>query len=294
MIVKTIHKKINSLFLYLLNRPKLLSFFSLLIVLSYSCEIEKEINININNQNDKLNVHGFISNNGVIVEVRKTLSPLSIDNDDIIDSARVVLFEDNKQKCILNKKDTGVYISDNFFPTTDKEYHIVIESPGYQILTSEPQKIPIFIAIDSANIFFSDNNPYFNVVFQDTKEENNFYCNKYFSYYGGENLDSYSEIFNPYSVIEDSEFNGKKFAFINRIYSYYPEYSNKKIIVDSIQIQLYHLSPQLAKYLTSITEYEQAKEDPWYEQPFPVFSNIKNGYGIFGSYTISQITIITK
>lgn len=48
------------------------------------------------------------------------------------------------------------------------------------------------------------------------------------------------------------------------------------------------LSPDLAKYLKSESEYNTSQEDEFFDYPYPLYSNIKGGYGFFGAYTVSQ------
>ena len=59
---------------------------------------------------------------------------------------------------------------------------------------------------------------------------------------------------------------------------------------DTITItgRLYNISPEYMKFLESMDDYEYTRGDPFFDHTSPVFSNIKNGYGIFGSYTFSE------
>jgi hypothetical protein len=60
---------------------------------------------------------------------------------------------------------------------------------------------------------------------------------------------------------------------------------------EEVKVMLYHLSPHLVQYIFSREENFFSEDDPFSEYPIPVFSNIRKGYGFFGSYATDTYII---
>ena len=99
---------------------------------------------------------------------------------------------------------------------------------------------------------------------------------------------------NEYSIFPDDYFNGKEFSVkfrTNPEYNnfYYPGYGGSygygasKLIYERNEIQIQKLSKDLYNYLKYLKLYNFYHDNPFAE-PVPVYSNVKNGIGIFAGF----------
>jgi len=110
--------------------------------------------------------------------------------------------------------------------------------------------------------------------------------------FGDEIIDGPS---NEYSIFPDDYFNGKEFSvkfrttpgyYGNYYYSDYGGaygYGASKLIYERNEIQVQKLSKDLYNYLKYLKLYNFYHDNPFAE-PVPVYSNVKNGIGIFAGY----------
>ncbi len=258
---------------------KIYKIFVLLILVFFSsCESSKEIDYETYYGGDKIIVHGFVSlQDGVKVLVKKTVAPNNLNADDGVENAVVTLFED--EKAIRLQKMGDYYVADsNFIMKTDGQYSIQVELEDFDKVYSTVQNSFASVPIDSVTLLVEEGTYYQNLVvwFNNHNQLDNAYYLKVYPYFEGELDESFyqqSELFNPYGMI-DNVVNGR-----NAI-----EYQLRKEKFDSLRIELYTLSPDLKTFLKSFKDYDASKEDPFFEQTYPIYSNIKNGYGIFSIY----------
>jgi len=270
----------------------------MLVLISFiiSCEMEKEIEYDYVFDNESIVVHGFITVNGVEAVVRKTVSPLKDYGSSYLENANVLLIENYNKQIKLIEKDSGFFATpDSFVPEVNYPYILKVEANGFKTVTSSPQSIPDTVKIDSVQfIKASTSSKIFNIIINITKGDNdheNGYYYKYFRFQNGQNFDieNYNEIFNPYGLISYNEMELSDNRII--LENIYLKEFNASNYFDSIKIEIFNLSEDLQKFLSSIIDYESTKDDPWYGQPLPVYSNIVNGYGIFSSYSLNVKTI---
>ena len=262
--------------------------FIILAIISFSCEITKEIDYSTIYGGDVLIVHGLISpQDGVRVVVKKTLPPNKIGSDDRVSNAVITVFEGDKPVATLNQADDYLFISDEFFvPELGKIYSITARAVGLKEVRSAEQMITHATPIDSMRIVSDEKSPNYSHLITYFTHNNPFSDGYYLklAYYNqyGELWEEPYEFFGKYLINNiTSGFNGIE----ERIYL--KEYSR-------IEVELFILSPDLAQFIQSRGQYASSSDDPFFERPHPVFSNIIGGHGIFGSYSVFRETIWEK
>lgn len=257
-------------------------------ILLISCELSKEIDYNTTFDDPKLIMHGFVNiEDGAQVMVKKTVDPDNINDDDRVEDVKVFLVRNNTDSIILNKE-TDYFYSANTpgFINNENSYHIRAKANGFQDISSKTQMILETPVIDSVNLLI-DKTYYSNLVlhFNNTySEKESFYINVIY-YLDGETEETMTsyEKFNPFSIIKDAKPQSNSVEYHSGHASYF----------DSLKVELYVLSDDLSQFLISQQNYDYSKEDPFYPQTYPVYTNISGGYGIFASYSYSS-TIIQK
>lgn len=259
--------------------------FSLFAVIISSCELSKEIDYDTYYEGDRVIVHGFISpQNGVQVLIKKSVSPNQVLSDDKVQNVIVTLYEDEFAVQKLKRIDNYHYITDSdFTPKISSLYSIKIDTEGLNKTSSNRQNLFIPVAIDSSKIIVEENTYYENLVvwFTNSKQFEGGYYLKIHYYLDG-TIDSSSmegELFNPYGLLDNIVVGSNSIE-----YQLYDDF-------DSLKVELFTLSPDLKIFLESFQNYDSSKEDPFFEQTYPIYSNIENGYGIFASYSFCSKTI---
>jgi len=282
-----------------LNFKKILHIISVILIILFfnTCETEGIIDYDIFEYENKLVVQGFISNEqGVIVNVNKSLPPLTIYSDSIenkVKNVKVQLFTDNIPSFYLNEIEEGIFVSpDTFLAKYNKGYKIEITADDFTTVTSSVQYLPVPSEIDSVKYFKKDYFSYLSFSFCDNQlTKNNYYYEKYIYHSGGDDVENYFnpaneyfKLFDPGKVISDDLFNGSYHIIQDQIFVNYWNY-NDTIMADSVKIFLYSLSDDIVKFLNSIDQWEYSDDDLWQEIPVMVYSNINGGYGLFASYS---------
>lgn len=256
-------------------------------VLLVSCELTKEIDYDTNYGGDKIVIHGYISpQDGARVMVKKTVPPNAVQSNDSVSQALVCLFEDGSMVETLVSEDGYVFSSPpSFKPKYGATYHVEVVAEGMPKAISNPQSIFQPVNIDSTKLMVQELTFYGNVsVFFNHKNLfGESYYVKTFPYLDGEldTIEFGSTYFHFASIADNIK------AGVNEISSSVGQVSQ----FDSLQVRLYTLSPDLGEFLKSYNRYDFSRDDPFFEQTYPVFSNIKGGYGFFASYSYTTKTI---
>lgn len=264
----------------------LLSFLFVFPLFS-SCELTKEIDYETIYDGDKIVVHGFINAmDGVNVIVKKSVSPDNVTGIDQLNDVSIDLYEDGFKVQSLVAVNDCLYSTPTLFNVkSGSNYNIAVVSEGLPKVISLSQPIFLPVEIDSLFLIIDELTYYANLIASFNNNlhfEGSFYL-KVFYFINGE-IDSSridSEIFNPYSLIDNTK-NG-----VNVIEKQVGHVSG----FDSLKVELYTLSPDLTEFLQSFQKYDSSKEDPFFEQTYPVYTNIEGGYGIFGSYSYTTYLI---
>jgi len=256
-------------------------------ILLLSCEMTKEIDYETIYGGDKIVIHGYISpQDGVRVIIKKTVPPNALQSNDRVSHAIVKLFEDGNMVATLISDDGYFFTSPpSFTPRLDANYHIEVTAEDLPKATSNTQRTFSPVHIDSSKLMVHELTNYANlsVFFNHKNLFGESYYLKVFPYLNGE-LDTVelgSKYFHFSDIANDLT------TGVNEISLGVGQISQ----FDSLQVRLYTLSPDLSEFLKSYNRYDFSREDPFFEQPYPVFSNIKGGYGFFASYSYTIKTI---
>ncbi len=284
------------------------SFLSLV-----SCE--KEIDIDIPAAEKKIVIHSYIAESSPVKVKIGYASNYGNDNMPIVDSIKnaiVKLYEDNKFKCTLDYKKTSqsngysLYTADSLLPKALTTYKLVISTPNidYQITaeTSIPKK-PVVSFKESPNP------NYFNILIND-KPGNDFYLVQNNSGYTFRDDSSIRKIYtvissNDPAIIINSKHNKGLLLFKDELFegqlydlsiSIAPQLNVSSFYSD---VSFYSISPEAYYYHKTVLQQSTADDLPFLgdfslpvSEPMQVYSNIKNGLGVFAG--INMITDTVK
>jgi hypothetical protein len=280
--------------------------FMILTLFLFSCE--KEVTLNFEHE-PQLCLTSIL-NPDSIINARLTLSQ-ALNNTNIlvpVKNATINLFEENSFVGQLKETENGYYYLE-LKPKSGKKYNIVVETDEHKTLsaaTTIPYSPKILYQKDT--IGYTDY-LHWAIFNMDVKLFDKIGEDYYWLYetltlkgrnYGGgcreinaPFVDDFNRTFDPdydYGYthflqirLTDENFDGQILEFT------IPEFLNR----DEFQAQ-YFLSADkhYDKYIktTLINRMEETSELPFYE-PIQVYSNIENGYGIFGSCAITTIVL---
>lgn len=252
------------------------------LALFVSCEYHKELDYYEKYDSPQLIVHGYICPQyGVQVIVKKATSPSDVSGDDRILNANVFLLTTNTEFIQLRQLNDYLFECDSLsYIEENKSYYLRIVSDEFGESFSGKEKILHAPQIDSVRIVTEPRKVAI-VYFNNNYSNGESFIIESRNYKDGrvERSDAL-EKFNPFSIERHVQHG---FNAIER--SLYGEF-------DSVQIVLHVISPVLTKFLVSQQNYDTSKEDPFYPQPYPVFTNISGGYGIFASHSFD--TVVAK
>ncbi len=235
---------------------------------------------------EEMLVHGLFSINNVHVAIQRSMPFNITDVGDTVHGLRVKLYADNSYLLTLVTQDDynyflpeGILLNDNSF------FHIEIECPNQKILKSKNVKIPATPVIDTVIV-----NPYWTgeggevlFAFQNISKETHHYCVKILQYVNDVCVSNDSLTFGWNEVItvkEQSRIEGKQILV----------WQDRS--VNKLEVRVYHLSDELARFLNSMLENLRTEGDAYSEDVVPVFTNLENGYGIWASYSYASRIIL--
>lgn len=244
-----------------------------------------------------------------LIKASVTLSH-SLDNSaqfEPINNANIKLFENDILKGELAFLSSGKYLLKQK-PESGKIYTIIVEAQGYETLeafTKVPEKPLLNYSKDTIRIMDNVNWPVMDLNVQIFDKPGNDYYWLYLTSivnerkYGGgskEFIAPYIDDFNKY-LDSDSKYG---FTYFMQIRMTDEGYDGQELtftipdIVGGAQSVQYFLNADehYDKYIKTviINRMNETDELPFYE-PIQIYSNIENGYGIFGSCAITTIKL---
>ncbi len=288
-----------------------LLFFTLFVVLSCN----KQVDINFPDDKSKLVVNSTFSDNGfMVVKVYKTINYNSNENK-YVEDATCKLFCDDVFVENLVHHEQGIYKS-TIVPIKGKKYSIEVSASGFKTVMAE-SRIPVIstkISLDTIHTVIFDPNDGLGVYYTkgilkiiDDTVRQNFYLTKLKLVYPD------GEIYNPITKYRSDEPTLTDNGLLNykpSLLLYNDIYFHK---VDNFLVFEYDFPVWFEDTLLLITTtkfitkdyYEYAKStiiqmnnqgssDNLFAigEPITVYSNIKNGYGIFAGYSSYSDTLI--
>lgn len=279
-------------------------------------------------EKDEIAVVGYLSNQGAVVNLQKSISPINTETC-IIKDALVELYDSNKQLATtLSKVDDLMYVTPNIFtPIKGQSYYLSVSAPGFETIKSTPQLVlnyneinRVELIIDSTNYWREDTIPYY--LFGRPKEielslhiPNNDYAisnhltRLLYKYKSG----CYEKHEKDYATFTMPKFFVGLSQGVNRLMakqdtvSYTFRFHDQLTIdstvtyrkteyhvldrFDSVLIQSFIFSDEMFEFFTAINEYSINRYEPFSIIANDIPSNISNNIGYFGSVFINEKTI---
>lgn len=301
-------------------------FTFLILILAAACE--KEVIVEVPDQQAKLVVNGIIRTQANFrVTVGKTADVLDFNNASgyRVTNALVQLFENNvlRDTLVYDSASAGYNVKRNMRPVAGRTYLLKVSAPGFgpvESVTKAPRSTPIEsltrltnVRKDAAGNFMDE----IKLTFTDEATLGNhyFFRVRRARYQGGNSV-IYAGIEcmrSPDRDIEgrssgdplhfetcidrefymrDINFNGKK----KELVLYIDHNALEPVYVQSLNqhykpiIELHTITADHYKYNKSIGAYRDAEDNPFAE-PVLVYSNVKNGYGIFTTFDVARDSI---
>jgi hypothetical protein len=303
------------------------TIFFLFIVSCLLAACEKDIKVPIPPHQPKLVLNGLIRENSVfelsvsksqgILTATPTNDPQSIYR---VSNARVLLFENNIPAGELSyNAGTRRYRSlTNKRVTLGRQYRIVAVAPGIkdtaEVLNTVPTRPVITRLTRVANARTNSSGEPLDEItltFNDPAGEKNYYLVRLQYSPGGNNIyqlvpciytndadvekDDTDDPFGPEAclnegraLLRDDNFNGRTKQLKISVSSFYIPASPGPL--PRTIIELWHITEAHFRYLKSRNTYSNTEDNPFAE-PALVFSNVKNGYGVFSTYTAAVDSI---
>lgn len=261
------------------------------LIIFISCEREKLTDIDIHHTS-ALVVTGFIGCDGkTSVYIQSSCSLFDPAND-----TNMTAFVN-----LINEADSMIQIpeiSDNLFGLESSDIHlsgkpfrIIVSSPGFNTVSSHMEVVPSMIAIDSVTVDNNKFETYVTTWFKDPSGAD-YYAIRIEEYLEDGTYvqpDSEYKLVDPYSVFDDSGLDSESIHQKRIIYNR-TWLNGNQVKVASAKIILFHLSSSAYYYFETLKESEYTSGDLMTD-PTIIFSNINNGYGVFGAYASDTLTI---
>ena len=292
----------------------------LIITFLFCVACEKEINQTPKYEGDKLVVFGFLAPNE-IVSVKVINSYPAFGDllfNDGIENALVDLFENRIFIERLKYQKSGIYVSQNKFrPKVGQSYSIKIKASGFPEIESTEEVIPkdvLVKTIDFSQKITSIINVSFPsrkllLQFDDIKGEDNYYQilvdglykkkkNAIITY----ELDKPSEIESVcgFKSKLSGTYNLTDFCFKDETNTFLAGVETRGSVqpggqtADSDEIFLRIRTISKSFYEYNRTEYNEEGLLQAFKQPYPRYSNIKGGFGIFATYNEYNLNILKQ
>lgn len=290
----------------------LMGFFTGIILLS-SCETV--VDMKLPEQPPKMVVNSFFTPDSIIM-LHLSKSQFVLKNEELkpITDGEISLFENGNFIGKFTHINKGFYYLPGFFPKTNTQYTLNAVSSGIKSVEAKetiPNK-PIINRVEiSSSYFEGENYKDFIVYIQDNANEENYYMvdlfGKRYDYVYDtltfdiiDSVEIYERVFftsqdlvfqeqgaSSQAIISDKIFNGSIYPLRLSVNAYnFDEYSNMGYF--EMTIQLKQVSKAYAQYVLSYSKNRYS--DP-FSQPVQVFSNITNGFGIFGGYASDTLKV---
>ncbi|HKI89882.1 MAG TPA: DUF4249 domain-containing protein [Draconibacterium sp.] len=287
---------------------RFLLFFSILIFVS----CEKEVTLNFEHT-PKMCLN-CILNPDSLVSASLTLSH-SLDNSgtfEAVDNGTLTLYEGNELFGTLEAKGNGRYISSKK-PVVGKTYKIVAEAKDYTTI-SGTTTIPDFPVVEysktiTGHTSYDTTRAVFdlNIQIKDKPGKDNYWVyENWFVHdvkYGGVSREINAPFVDDFNKTIDTEakYGFTLFLGVRLSDEGYDGQPMNFIVPDIIEatqfnyteaVHILNADEHYNKYLktTIINRIKETSDLPFFE-PVQMYSNIKNGYGIFGSCTITSIKL---
>lgn len=246
---------------------------------------------------------GFMDSvNGVRVYVGKNIPVLSKDSISMIKDVKVELWSGNSLLENLIYLDKNVYTSTKNLGIKGSESYYFKATTPLSTDTLFSEKVVISPIIPIENIRFQYKNPEKTTVDLYIEITDPLGFNAYsfnIQRYKKDTLFGKMILENPYFIpsnsflYSDREYEGKKHIFILENISVEEYQDNRFIEIDKIRVTLFNLSKPTYDAFLSFRTLEPDVGEPFFE-PTIISNQIKNGLGIFGTYSSFSFDVMIK
>lgn len=276
----------------------------------------KILNSELKSKETKMVLNAAISTDSVFtVNVSRTFNIFENESENnlpFINGANVRLFENDNYLFNLDSFGYGYYRKSDFYPEAGKQYRITVSYGSYkniESIASVPHMVPI-VAFDTSSIIAvpsyggTETEYTGKITYNDPPDTTNYYqltCMLYiyngpnllFAYQQGiwptdENSRFFDGEYNGNLLWSDKLTNGQQVSFSFVYYSSYeyelpPDRDQQRL---KFEFRLQSLTKEYFTYLKSLGIYwETGGSDNPFSEPVVIYSNVDNGYGIFGAYS---------
>jgi hypothetical protein len=290
-----------------LNSRKMKNFLYVLFLFALVSSCQKTIEFDGEVKDPKLVVNSIFNTEDTFrVHISNSLSLVDGASLRFIKNATVKLYDENDALVSTPlHTQNGYYMDETFQFEENKQYRVEVERDGFNTITAT-DKIPATIQVsnvDTQKVVSSEGFEQAQVTVEfDDPEGENFYMVEVrmeyyykwdsFEYSGWETaylntLDPNIEgntgtgaYYNDKLILKDNNFDGNNYKLRFNVdqYLFENEYRN-------IEVRFYSLSESVFNYFTSVERYQNVQGNP-FATPVQVFSNVENGFGIFGGSSI--------
>lgn len=284
--------------------------YFLLFILFSSCT--KEVDIALPPIESKLVVTSLFTADSLLkVHISKSVS-ITDTADLIVENATATLYKNGTFLEILDYDSNGFYISTNILKTTEN-YEIKVEAPSFQQVQSIaqiPEQVKLIATNFTQNAGVDEEGDNFSTVsiqFHDQESTQDFYeiqfyeehlgyeDEKFVYGFGGFSYDPIikaegdQEYYPDYLLLSDELINGES---VNLDINFFDRSSSDRTL--KIYLEFRAVSRDYYLYKKSLMRHLANQfPDIWdgTGEPAQLFTNIKNGYGIFAGYTVDSDTV---
>jgi hypothetical protein len=254
--------------------------------------MEKEIDYEINQNSNKLVVRGVLHPKGAWAYVEPLLNVINDNESECLDSVLVWLVNEKNESVELTRVDSLLFRTPtSFLPNVKTRYYLKAAAPDFPVITSSKQSVQTACIIDTAYIFNRSGSK-MGIEFWDDGSTLNYYAYKDDVYFGGETFEEnyYYQSFLS-NTMKDEVFNGQDYIILDDIHLRERIKYDSVLHADSAHLILFHISEDLFNHFESISYFYPGYSDPYLDYPATAYSNINNGYGIFGSYNSDTVSV---
>ncbi len=267
-------------------------------------------------------VNGILSPDSTfVVMLTKSRSILEEAKYQVVADAQVILFEDGTE-IGQAYEDRGYYVIPTFTPQSGKSYRLNIKANGKELNAETAVPVPVEVTkTDTTTIEneWGGKTMELKVTFQDSPE-NDYYriivfreqllsarnehgATVYYRFRQPDYINLDDPVFkslysnfeygdvetgpdNDYAIFSDELINGKEYTLRFEA-NFSSSNGNYGMIYEKYIVHFQKLSGDLFNHLKYVNLYDYYHDDP-FSEPVPVYSNIKNGAGIFAGFNDDQ------
>lgn len=266
---------------------RMLVYMFILQLLLISCEREKTIDFPVN-YTPNLIITGFASTNfGIKALVTLSQDPYSTDEVTLPD-IKVFVVSSHNDTIWLQKSTEGLFTS-NCLIDSNTSYQIFAIASGFSAVFSPEIFVPSRIKILESSLIERDNNYLVKMRFHPGDEK--YYALKTITHFPNGAIKTDKDLlFMPGSVFQPVDIDNEGNMWCEKPYDMDYWEGDSIFKATSVDAILYHIDEPTFRFFNSLDESDFTSGDMMLD-PTVIYSNIKNGYGVFGGFSSDTISL---